>query len=233
MEEGGRRDGNLVREFCRQLRVSCVDDLPDSWYFPPPSKIDRWTDGKNPYSLRFAVDVTAAWPARRWPVDRWREVVRGLLKMGKVFLVGRVIPKRGEDREEYPRGLGAWNAHNLIDRTDVHAYAALVKDCDLWLGHDTGGFHIAAAVRTPEVCIFSRSRARGYHLTTALEPTRSCSKFCGLECIEERPCILDITPDMVLEAVRQSVRRFGLMRRFENAKEKEGACATRAGESST
>jgi ADP-heptose:LPS heptosyltransferase len=210
MEEDGRRDGNLVREFCRQLRVPCIDDTPDRWYFPP----GLGGRGHNPYIMVAAVDPTTAWPARRWPPERWSEVVRRLVEAGWfVYVVGA----RGMDRET-PHISSHIRVRDVRNGTSVHEYAEIVQAADIFLGQDTGGFHVAAACRTPQVVLFSRSRSRGYWTTTALEPGKPCEGLCGLECIDPRPCVNEHRVEDVIEAVRLTVLRFGLL---ENKKEVE------------
>lgn len=96
----------------------------------------------------------------------------------------------------------------------LRATAALLKRCLLYIGHDTGAMHIAAAVGIPVVEISCHPRTGSPYSWNAPErfgpwgvPCRILQPEyplppCREECISYKPhCILQITPKEVLEAV--------------------------------
>jgi ADP-heptose:LPS heptosyltransferase len=93
----------------------------------------------------------AASAARRWPADRWRQVLRALVDAGHdVDLTGG----HGE------RGLcsriadGLPQVRNLAGGLSVSALADLVAGAPLLLAGDTGPAHLATAYGTPSVLLF-------------------------------------------------------------------------------
>ena len=51
---------------------------------------------------------------------------------------------------------------NLAGRTSIHESAAVIEQCDLFLGNDSGPMHIAAAMHTPVVAVFGPSNSRAW-----------------------------------------------------------------------
>ena len=49
------------------------------------------------------------------------------------------------------------NTYNLAGKTSIGTLAAVFKACKLFIGVDSAGVHIAAAVGLPTVCIFGPS----------------------------------------------------------------------------
>jgi heptosyltransferase III len=107
----------------------------------------------------------------------------------------------------------AWKGRslNLCGALSPRESAAVVRSAALFLGHDSGPMHLAAAVGVPCLTIFSaRNLPRiwfpyGSHHRVIYHRT-DCAG-CGLEtCIEEKKkCILSITVEEVLAAVLDHV----------------------------
>jgi ADP-heptose:LPS heptosyltransferase len=97
---------------------------------------------------------------------------------------------------------------NLCGQLTPRESSAVYRRACVYLGHDSGPMHLAAAVQTPCVAIFSARQPAGVWFPFGLghrvlyRPV-DC-RGCGLEtCIVERKkCILSITVDEVMEEVR-------------------------------
>ncbi len=103
--------------------------------------------------LRVAVHAGSGSPRKNWPLDRWRELVEWLLGHAgvEVFLLS------GEaDRERVRQLTGeiASSRLRVIDGRPLPEVAALLGKCSLFLGHDSGISHIAAAVGTRAILLF-------------------------------------------------------------------------------
>lgn len=90
---------------------------------------------------------------KNWPVERWMELSRKLVSSDvrpMILLVG------GEaDREQLAKMTGALQ-ENAIPAQDLPlpTLAAVFEQCRLFLGHDSGVSHLAAAVGLPSVLLF-------------------------------------------------------------------------------
>jgi len=89
-----------------------------------------------------AVSTGATWATKRWPVERWEAVCRGLKTRGYgVVQLGRGDPEVGV-------GL------SLMDRTSVREAACVLRQCRLLVCGDSGLMHLALAVGVPAVALF-------------------------------------------------------------------------------
>ncbi|MBA3944726.1 MAG: glycosyltransferase family 9 protein [Herpetosiphonaceae bacterium] len=109
-----------------------------------PAHAERYQVALHPGSGTFA-------PARRWPVARWAALADRLLADSiAVVLVGG--PEEAELRRTFlsllhqPQALRDWGG-----RTTFAELGGLLRQCDLFLGNDSGILHLAAAVGTPVV----------------------------------------------------------------------------------
>jgi ADP-heptose:LPS heptosyltransferase len=115
---------------------------------------------------------------------------------------------------------------NWIGRLSLVELAAVLDRAALMIGADSGPAHMAAAVGTPTVVLFSGTncqeqwRPPGEHVTVLAHdvPCRPChqKKTCP---VDGHPCMTGITPEQVAEAVRK--------RTEDRGQRTEGAAAPR------
>jgi ADP-heptose:LPS heptosyltransferase len=101
-------------------------------------------------------------PARRWPPQRWAELADALIDDGvAIILVG------GPEEAELRRTIINTMRHRdaVIDmggRTSLGLLAAILKQCVLFIGNDSGLAHLAGNVATPVVAIFGPTDPRAW-----------------------------------------------------------------------
>ncbi len=91
-------------------------------------------------------------PAKQWPPEFWIELGRQLEKKSgsKILVFGL-----DNERELCCRVSSALdNALDLSGKTSLAELAALLGRCSVAVCNDSGGMHLAAAVRTPVVAVF-------------------------------------------------------------------------------
>ncbi len=151
---------------------------------------------------------SAQWPGKRWPLDRFREVVEKLVSgtpHRMVVLGGR------EDTfcDELCRGLPESRVVNAQGKLTIAESAALLSDCDFVIANDTGMMHVADALGKPSVLMLGPTSAGmgclPFHpLSRILEHElwcRPCSKNGEAPCIRgKRLCLLQTTVDDVYRA---------------------------------
>jgi len=90
-------------------------------------------------------------PAKRWPVERWRELIRANPDR-RFVLFGtasdRAITERVAD------GFDAGRVVNLAGRTGMLDYMTELARCAQVVSNDTGGMHLANALGVPVVALF-------------------------------------------------------------------------------
>lgn len=90
-----------------------------------------------------------------WDIENYISIVEGLIKINAYI----VILGSSDDREK--TRLIAQAAENrcidLTAKTSIEEMAAVVKKSHLFIGNDSGPFHVAVAVGTPTIGIFTRN----------------------------------------------------------------------------
>jgi ADP-heptose:LPS heptosyltransferase len=91
---------------------------------------------------------------RRWPLDSFAGLARGLAKEGAtLLLLGAAAEQPLGSRLQAMLGPMPRLA-NLMGRTDLPTLAAVLQACDLVVGGDTGTLHLATAVGAPCLSLF-------------------------------------------------------------------------------
>lgn len=133
------------------------DVLPSvDWIRPafrdPPRFQPAFFSLNGPYMLMIP-GSSADHPEKRWPVDRFAKIATWVADAG---ITPVVIGTKAEG------DIGAQilklepRAKNIVGRTDLFQLATLAERAVFALGGDTGPMHLAAAARTPGVCLFAQ-----------------------------------------------------------------------------
>jgi ADP-heptose:LPS heptosyltransferase len=210
---GGPRPGvfapNLPRRFASEAGVELVDDTPEIFLTEQEKAQDFGVDWTR---RTVAIDIWANEHSRRWPAKSFQDLARRLMAAGwQVLECGResIAP-----RERIPCST------SFLNKLSVRETAALYRRCSLWIGCDSGGFHLAAAVGTPQVVMFSTVpwTARAYWTTIPLQSSKPCD--CASRPFPERStcevspprCLNEIPVDRVLLAVDLAAFRYATAR---------------------
>ncbi|MBW4038471.1 MAG: glycosyltransferase family 9 protein [Acidobacteria bacterium] len=160
-----------------------------------------------------AVSVGTKVQAKDWGKENWR----GLLGRMAGAFPGRALLLAGvaEENEASEYAAEGWRERggglvvNLCGRLTPRESAAAFARARLFVGHDSGPMHLAAAVGTPVVAIFAaRNIPRQwfpYGKKHSVVYHRVECWGCGLEtCVEQqKKCLMSITVDEVMVAVRE------------------------------
>lgn len=102
------------------------------------------------------VQPFSLWPYKEWPPHRYSKLVKTIVREHSVQVA---ITGSAGERERAAK-LCADCGHGVFDlcgQTSIGEYAALLKHAALFIGVDSAGMHLAAAVKTPTVLIFGPS----------------------------------------------------------------------------
>ena len=192
--------GSLPRKYAVQLAERCgpvvtiQDDTPEVFLKPADYVATR---GVPPDGI--AVDPWAFSESRRWSYTRFVELCRRLLDAGyEVYEVG----KRARQNVELATPLPC--TRSFFGALALRETAALLTRCSLYIGNDSGLFHLAAAVGVPQVVTFGawRGAERAYASTTVVEAPSPCARTCGRRCTRKAGfCMNEITVDDMFRAV--------------------------------
>jgi len=102
--------------------------------------------------------------AKRWPLERYRELARRLVYESgvEVILIGG--PDDVALNEHLLEGLDmpAGTILNIAGKTSIGQLAAQLERCALFIGNDSGPMHLAAAVGIPIIAIFGPTSPEEY-----------------------------------------------------------------------
>jgi heptosyltransferase-3 len=115
--------------------------------------VPRLTVGAKPtHSATLGFHVGSGSPQKNWPIDHWLAYIQRIHNLfGDFLLVG------GEADEmavrEFLARCNIPHLRTLLNASLPNLCQAL-NDCALFIGHDTGVTHLAAAIGTPTVALF-------------------------------------------------------------------------------
>jgi ADP-heptose:LPS heptosyltransferase len=204
-DEAGHRDGPLwsddeheVDRWCRLVHSaggSCTrEDL---------RLVTRAPGRPGGYVL---VHPGAAAPARRWPAERWAEVVARIAQAGRTPLV-----TGGPGEEELTARVvqGSPDAVDLGGRLTLPRLVEAVAETDLLICGDTGVAHLATAVSTPSVLLFGPTPPQHWgpaidpHLHRVIWPSRPGGRRSDPNAGTIDPVLEQITVSQVMAEVER------------------------------
>jgi heptosyltransferase-2 len=95
---------------------------------------------------------------------------------------------------------------DLTEKTEIADLPALLSQCHLFIGNDSGAMHVAAAVGLPVVAVFGPTDPFGTAPVTPrctiVQQKPYCSPCFLRHCPTNHRCMRAITPDMVEAAAK-------------------------------
>lgn len=162
------------------------------------------------HRVLLAIGPGSKMPAKRWPLDRYELVVRDLVARFDVWPIVFGGPDEAGMGADLVRrwGRGTVAAGTLRIRTA----AAVLAQCALYLGNDTGTMHLAAAAGIPCVALFSARDTRGTwypygpQAHVVFREAIECERCMLTECIErDNECLKRIDAGRVVQAASRLV----------------------------
>jgi len=152
------------------------------------------------------------WASKRWPASRYAQVADALITQ----LGAKILLLSGKGQGDIVREIFTMMQGRAIiapENTSVSQLAALLAKCDLVISNDSAPMHIAAAVDTPTIAIFSNVSPVAYHpwiepykyiVVRKNMPCSPCVKFGNMpSCYFQYRCIQEISIEDVITAVLQ------------------------------
>jgi asparagine synthase (glutamine-hydrolysing) len=176
-------------------------------------RIPRWASHEARHALGqipecktlVAISPGSRMPAKRWPVDRYKEVGLRLFERNSDLTL--VIVGAAEDHALGEELQGSWGDRslNLCGMLSVYGSAAVLRRCALFIGNDSGAMHLAGLVGTPCVALFSARDVPGKWdpMGTGNRILRTdvpCAGCMLTECDKNNLCLTKIQIDDVLSA---------------------------------
>jgi ADP-heptose:LPS heptosyltransferase len=230
--DGAMGDGNLEPEAARLARnigeLGGLGEFDDAARLEDPASWDLHLTAGERAAADEAIGesegvelgetaITACVGTKVQSKDWGRENWRALLAAMAVAYPGRALLLVGAPEESEASEFAAegWRANgggavvNLCGKLKPRESAAAIARTCLFVGHDSGPMHLAAAVNTPCVAIFAARNIPRQWFPFGKQHRVVYHRVecwgCGLEtCIEQqKKCLMSITVDEVMEKVRE------------------------------
>ena len=193
--------GNEVERLMEVVRPLGIDPERIEWEIPRPARDPALKE--NRVRPRIAIHPAAKFPVNRWPRERFVRVIDRLREAADpqfIVIGGPGIVEEGAELEKAAGG----RSINLCGKTDFIELAEILRRCDLLISPDSGPVHVAAAVGTPVVGLYSARDYPGFwypygdkHII--LRKDVNC-QACFLTDCPTRKCIREISVEEVVDA---------------------------------
>ncbi len=162
--------------------------------------------GARPHAFRVAIGAGASYgSAKCWYPERFAEAANGFQaeKDADVILFG--TPGEVTVSNAIIAGMKR-KPVDLTGKTAIGDLPALLSQCHLFLGNDSGAMHVAAAVGVPVVAIFGPTDPVGTSPVTTrfsiVQQQPYCSPCFLKRCPTDHRCMKSVTTDMVQVALQ-------------------------------
>ncbi len=163
---------------------------------------------KNPFVL---LSPGSDWPSRRWPIDRYAELVKRLKELVPSTEFG-VIGTRGERELAYfIKEKCGERVFILSGKTPLEILPAVLEKASLVITNDSGPAHLARAVGTPVVILAGPSAPayltiKGRNKSILMHHLVSCSPCLKVSC-DTMDCWKEISVQKVVEVTSKLMER--------------------------
>ncbi|MDA1014920.1 MAG: glycosyltransferase family 9 protein [Planctomycetota bacterium] len=132
---------------------------------PKPNAIVPLTSDDNAWAIRetdslprpiVGIHAGARWETKRWPAEKFEEVARRVINTwrGSVVLLGSPDEKPVSQQIQDQLG-NSDRVRNLTGHSTLKQLAAMLSQIDMLISNDSGPMHLADALQTPVVGIFT------------------------------------------------------------------------------
>ncbi|MFC2062005.1 glycosyltransferase family 9 protein [Elusimicrobiota bacterium] len=199
---GEKHEMEYSIEQIEQLGIK-VEEKAIEWY---------WTGNEKSCSdsLYAVINPGAGFYSRRWPLERYKEIVKYLIEkkeIKKIIISGSIkeIGLGEELKAEYKNSV-----ENMAGKTSVMDVANIVKKSKVLITNDTGLLHIGASLNVPMIAIMGPGDFKRYDPRYISENARILYK--GAECApceknkcNDTICLNSITVEEVKKEIDESI----------------------------
>ncbi len=133
------------------LEAEGIEPVRDMRLYVSECDRDWWSERKPPHYAVLA--PTSRWLSKRWPIERWRDLIEPLLVRGFESIV--IIGAPGEENQVEPLcTLEAPFLMNLTGRCTIGQMMAVIEGAGLLIANDSAPLHMAVGLERPCLGLF-------------------------------------------------------------------------------
>jgi heptosyltransferase-2 len=219
---GKKHESEYALDMIRTLGMEVKDK---SLFMPIKKESEEYIErllqdsGVTGQDILVAIHPGASCPSKRWPPERFAQVVDKLIQDYKLKVVIISSPEQVSIAQKVIQSMSN-RPVDLCGKTTLSQLASLLKRCALFISNDSGPVHIASSVGTPVVDIFGRNEA-------GLSPIRwgplgkndavlhkevGCIECLAHNCQKNFACLKAIRMDEVYQVTYNILCKFSLKR---------------------
>jgi len=159
-----------------------------------------------------ALQPFSLWQYKEWGIEKYVQLINWITSEYQFPVVLTGSPNERERAVEIQNRC-AENVYNLIGKTSIGMFSAILEACQVFVGADSSGMHISGAVGTPTVSIFGPSSPVSWaprgkqHLVVQKDFSCVPCRQKGCEGSEVSRCLEALTFDEVKPIVRKQLER--------------------------
>jgi len=180
---------------------------------PEKAEANRLLEGRNRPDRIIAVNMGTKMPIKDWGQENWKKLLANLSNRFPERTLVMVGAKEEYNRSEECAELWGGDALNLCGKCNPRVSAAVLQQCEVLIGHDSGAMHLAGCMGTICIGIFSCiNRPIQWHPAgqnnTVLRPETVCAQNGKYTCDRSDGfCVELISPDTVADAVVKTLSK--------------------------
>jgi len=158
-----------------------------------------------------AIQPFSLWPYKEWETHKYIELIQWLTTSLKMSVIITGSPDEHDRIKQITNSIDTPGVYNLAGKTDIGILPALFQQCILFIGIDSAGLHIAAAVGTPTVGIYGPAatmvwapRGERHHMVTKDMPCVPCN-LKGCKGSEKSQCLEELSVGEVSSVVAKKL----------------------------
>jgi len=147
--------------------------------------------------------------SKRPKIEFYADICNALGKDSNIIIFGS---KKDSEAAESLKKLSKIKLIDMTGKLKLKQSAALIGQCDLFITHDNGLMHIAAAMQSPLIAIFGPTQAERFapkiSNSTIIKAKQRCNPCYDIygNFAKDCRCIDDISPDSVIEAAQKILK---------------------------
>lgn len=168
--------------------------------------------GVNQNSIIIGFQPGAAKTYKRWPEENFVKLGKMLSEIRNNI---RIIITGDSNEKELAEGISdKVNGISLAGKLTLREISAVIERCSLFITNDTGPMHIAVALGTPTIALFSATGEeniepyRSVSTFTVISKPKPCKECVSKACVEP-VCMEQISPQEVYEVVKEQIAKQG------------------------
>jgi heptosyltransferase-3 len=155
-----------------------------------------------------AVHPFSLWDYKEWGIEKYKKVVNWITSKKRVAVV--IIGSTDErERAAHIVSANRYNTFNVTGKTSLALLTGVLNYCSFFVGGDSAGMHLAAAVGVPTVSIFGPTSPESWaprgDTHRVVQKSLSCvpCKEKGCRGTEESRCLIELSADEVIAAIER------------------------------